>query len=306
MRTPPMLLLSGLLLSACSDQPAAPAGDGSLTVSTVTTGLDFDSDGYHLTVDGTVRASASATGTTTITRLDPGSHIVGLAGLAANCRVQVPKSQVVSLIEGEIDSLEFAVVCTATSGVMKVVVAALGSQAPDAYEVRLDGGAVYPMRPGEPVYLSPVSQGDHSVSLLLPDDCSVERNPRSVTITVGGLSRDTADAAFLVGCGVTTTTALRVTAPTTGPVPPNDPYLGTSFQVLLWADPWDFPTELGRLEANGTLLAPVLPGSYQLSLEVPGGCYVTAANPTPVFTIGLGSTLDFEIPVNCSSSPWDF
>jgi hypothetical protein len=306
MRTPRMLLFSGLMLSACSDQPAAPVGDGSLTVATVTTGLDFDSDGYHLTVDGTVRASASATGTMTITRLDPGGHIVGLSGVAANCMVQVPKSQVVSIIEGKIDSLEFAVVCTATSGVMKVVLAASGSQAPDAYEVRLDGGAVYPIRSGEPVYLSPVSQGGHSVSLLLPDDCSVQRNPRSVTVTVGGLSRDTADAAFLVACGATTTTALRVTAPTTGPVPPDDDYFDGSFRVLLLGpDPWDFPAELGRLEPNGTLLAPVLPGHYQLQLQVPGSCYVTVANPTSVFTIGLGSTLDFEIPVDCSPPSWD-
>jgi hypothetical protein len=288
-------------MSACADEPTAPAGDGSLAVSTVTTGLDFDSDGYHLTVDGTVRAGASATGTMTITRLDPGSHTVGLADLAANCTVQGPESQAVSIIEDEIASLEFAVVCTATSGVMEVVVAASGSPAPDAYEVRLDGGAVYSIKPGEPVYLSPVSAGGHSVSLVVPDNCSVQSNPRSVTITVGGLTRDTADAAFTVACGATTT-ALRVTAPTTGPVPPDDDYFDGSFRVLLSA-PWDFPIELGRLEANGTLVAPVLPGVYQLQLVVPGGCVVTVTNPTPVFTVAPGSTLEFEIPVECSASP---
>jgi hypothetical protein len=189
---------------------------------------------------------------------------------------------------------------------MEVVVAASGSPAPDAYEVRLDGGAVYFIKPGEPVYLSPVSAGVHSVSLLLPDNCSVQSNPHSVTITVGGLTRDTADAAFIVACGATTT-ALRITAPTTGPVPPDDDYFDNSFRVLLWGpDPWDFPTELGRLEANGTLLAPVEPGQYRLELLVPGGCVVTVTNPTPVFTVAAGSTLGFEIPVQCSPSTWDF
>jgi len=307
MRTPPILLFSGLLLSACSGEPTAPAG-GSLAVSTVTTGLDFDSDGYHLTVDGTVRASASTTGTMTITRLDPGGHIVGLADLAANCTVQGPKSQAVSISEDEIASLEFTVVCTATSGVMAIVVAASGSQAPDAYEVKLDGGAAHAIKPGEPVYLSPVYQGGHSVSLLLPDNCSVQSNPRVVTITVGGLTRDTADAAFTVACRAITT-ALRITAPTTGPVPPHDDYFDGSFQVLLSA-PWDFQFEVGRLKANGSLMAPVEPGQYQLELWVPAGCVVTVPNPTPFFTVAPGSTLDFEIPVECSPSPppspWDY
>jgi hypothetical protein len=304
MRSPPILFFSGLLLSACSE-PTAPAGNGSLAVSVETTGLDFDPDGYRLTVDNIVRASAGATGTMTITRLEPGSHAVGLADLAANCTVQGPPSQTVSITQQETQSLSFAVVCTAASGVIRVVIKATGSPALGAYEVSLDGAGGHPVKPGAPGYLTGVSAGGHSVSLLPPGNCPVEGNARSVTITTGSLIRDTAEVAFAVAC-VAMPTALRVTVPTTGVVPADSLGLDSRFQVLLWArNPGGYPAVLGQVEANGTLLAPVLPGQYRLELVVPGPCGATVTNPTPVFTVALGSMLDLEIPVQCSS-PWDY
>jgi hypothetical protein len=305
MRSPPILFFSGLLLSACSGDPMAPAGIGSLAVSIQTTGLDFDPDGYHLTVDGTMRASAGAIDTRTITRLEPGSHAVGLADLAANCTVHGPQSQTVSITQQETQSLEFAVVCTAASGVIRVVVAATGAAALGAYQVSVDGAAGHRVQPGTPAYLPAVSAGDHSVSLVPPGNCSVQGNPRSATITVGSLTRDTAEVAFDAAC-VPMPTALRVTVPTTGVVPPDSSGFESSFEVLLWGpNPGGYPAARGWVEPNGTLMTPVLPGQYRLQLVVPSICGVTVPNPTPVFTVAVGATVDLDIPVQCSPS-WDY
>ncbi len=58
-----------------------------------------------------------------------------------------------------------------------------------------------PRRARPPTYLAPVLAGDHIVSLVAPSNCSVETDPQSVTLTSGGLIRDTVEVTFSVICG---------------------------------------------------------------------------------------------------------
>jgi TolB protein len=128
---PHTLRLTGLA-GNCSVSPATPLdvaiSSGSTTavafdvtcvvtglqITASTTGLEIDRDGYRLEVDGTDRGSLAANGTMLIP-LDPGSRTIGLTDLAANCAVDGPGSQTVTIVASEVMPIRFAVVCTATT-----------------------------------------------------------------------------------------------------------------------------------------------------------------------------------------------
>ncbi|HEY9015872.1 MAG TPA: hypothetical protein VIM84_12515 [Gemmatimonadales bacterium] len=85
-------------------------------VTVATTGVDIDPDGYRVMVDGSDGGALPSNGTL-ISKLDPGTHTISLAGLASNCEVDGPVSHTVTIVTAEATSVAFAVVCTsATSG----------------------------------------------------------------------------------------------------------------------------------------------------------------------------------------------
>jgi hypothetical protein len=273
-----------------------------------TTGLDFDLDGYRVTVDGTDRGAVSPNGTMLI-RLDPGTWPLGLGGIAANCAVDGPRSHQVTIADGEVTQVDFTVVCTAKSGVIAIVVGASGTNVNGSYEVAVDGEGDFPVGLDGPAYVSPVPAGDHVVSLDAPLRCLVDNNPQSVRVTSGGLVRDTAAVSFAVTCG-SVRWNVQITAPTTGVVPPSARYrvLHESFSY------WDYPvgalTELGVLEPNDTLIADVGTdeggGNYWhvFSLqEVPSSCSVIDPDPRPNlgFAIPADGVLEIEFKVTCPS-----
>jgi TolB protein len=83
-------------------------------ITTTTTGVDIDRDGYRVAVDGGDRGAISANGTMLI-RLEPGSRTIFLTGLTPNCAVDGPGSRTVTIVNGEVALIEFGVGCTATA-----------------------------------------------------------------------------------------------------------------------------------------------------------------------------------------------
>jgi hypothetical protein len=81
-------------------------------ITTTTTGLDLDPDGYGVMVDGGDRGAIASNGTMFI-RLVPGSQTVSLAGLASNCAFEGPGTRSVTIVTAQVASIEFVVVCTA-------------------------------------------------------------------------------------------------------------------------------------------------------------------------------------------------
>jgi hypothetical protein len=266
-------------------------------IRTTTTGLDFDPfDGYRVDVDGTDRGILPTSGTT-LTRLDPGSRTIALTGLAPNCTIDGPDSHTVTIVDTEVTPVEFVVVCTATSGVIGVVVEASGTDVNGSYEAMVDGVRSLFVGLSRPAYLTAVSAGDHVVSLVAPPNCSVEGDPQSVTVTVGGLIRDTVRVAFSVTCVPRVPGTLRITAHTTGSIP-TAPY-------SVWICRYDCfgygSNFLGELEPNGTLVSNPEPGRYGLILrDVPARCRVRSIGQSFSFTVTYGATLDIEYRVTCS------
>lgn len=278
-------------------------------VTSTTSGLDIDPDGYQVVVDGTDRGSIPSNGTL-LTRVDPGSRVISLTGLAPQCRTDGPDSRTLTVTDPEVVPVEFAIVCTAATGVIGVVVANSGPPSVGQFVVTIDGAAPRYVGPGGPHYVEDVSGGDHIVSLEGPNHCSVQTDPLPVTITTGTLIRDTVEVSFSVTCEGEPTATVRITAPTTGTIPSATVY-------SVWHEHfgyWDYGGEviyLGDLKSGDTLVVdlPVSnaasggdPYWYRFYLEdAPGTCSVDDPHPYPLpgFAIAYGDTLEVGFVVAC-------
>jgi hypothetical protein len=129
----------------------------------------------------------------------------------------------------------------------------------------------------------------------------VETGPQTVTVTVGTPIRDTANVTFSVICREGFGT-LRITAPTTGPIPAHDYIVFLCDSGDLYYCTYFNPIRLGALAPNGSLLAKVPSGIHRLLLwGVPSNCSVgRRSHPTEPFMVTAGATLDIAFPVRCS------
>jgi hypothetical protein len=262
-----------------------------VSVTATTTGLDFDEDGYRLTVNAVDREGIPANGVALIF-LEPGERTIGVTGLAPNCAIEGPGSRSVTVVDRVIVPLDFAVTCTARSGVVGVAIATSGVDPEGEYTALVDGTG-YAARPDRTTYLSSIAPGDHVVTLDVPSNCSGGTDPQSITVTAGTTVRDTAEVSFAVTC-VTRPGTLRVTALTTGTPSPTD------YSVWICEEGFYcrfYPHLLGALDPNGTLTATVEPGSYEIWLEdVPRTCELRGPS---LFTIALRDTVDVVYAVSC-------
>jgi len=164
-------------------------------ISVSTSGLDLDASGYVVEVDDSVRGSLGPG--LFLLHLEPGEHTIALTGLAPNCTAEEP-SRSVTVVPGNAATIEFAVVCTAATGVIRLVVTGVGMDQEGSFRAIVDGRSHYIS------YLLPndirVLPGTHTISVDSPDDCATNTPPQMVTVTGGGLVRDTVRVSFGVTC----------------------------------------------------------------------------------------------------------
>ena len=122
-------------------------------------GLDLDRDGYQVTLRGALHGTAGINDVVEVDRLTTGTYEVGLTGLAPNCAFDGSGAVTVAVTPGQVVPVEFAVVCTATTGVIKVVVevAASPGVTPGHFTLVLDGAPPVAVDPGRPLYLRGVA-----------------------------------------------------------------------------------------------------------------------------------------------------
>src|SRR6266571_1927388 len=187
-------------------------------VTTATTGVDIDADGYAVSLDGAPPLAIPVNGTVSITRLSAGSHTVTLSGMVGNCVAAGGNSRAVDVGAGDVVSVGFPVTCGAVSGVIEVTATTSGiDRDADGYTVQVGDGTPQPLPANGIVRFSGVGGGEHQVSLAgAATNCTAAGdNPRTVSVTTGGLTRDTARTTFQVTC-VATTGVIKVTAATSG------------------------------------------------------------------------------------------
>jgi hypothetical protein len=205
-----------------------------------------------------------------------------------------PDARTVTVVETGVQAVEFAVACTATTGAIGVFLAVGDVEGP--HTARVDGGPPLSVALGAPAFLSGVTPGDHVVTLVSPDHCSVENDTQSVTVIAGGLVRDTAEVTFRVTCEPT---RFRITAPTTGPLPQSE-YAVWGCDFSTYYCYYQGTSFLGSLSPQGTLFIAVAPErDYYLELrDIPAGCRAEVPNIN-LRTPAPGDTVDVAFPVAC-------
>lgn len=272
------------------------ATTGGLSITAATSGPSPDPDGYAISIDGADRGALGVNAAVTISRLVPGSHDVGLSGVAANCQVQGDNIRTVTITAGTDASVAYTISCATPppgAGNLRVITSTSGPDADaDGYTFKVDGRASQPIGANAPTTLTNLVAGAHSVELAgLAGNCQLDgTNPRSVTV-IGGA---TTDLNFAIACSATTGT-IRVSVATSGSPADPDGYVAK----LDGSDPG-----LPIPPSGNVTFVRVSAGSHTVALTgVATHCSVTgdASQSTPV-AAGAVSQLSFSVTCTATAS----
>jgi hypothetical protein len=184
-----------------------------IDLRTTTTGLDLDSDGYLVQVEGRSPQGVTPNGSFRLSRLGAGSYTLVLQGIGDNCHSETEISQVVDVASRQITPVDFRLSCVATAGILELTVVTSGAD-PDVtgYALTLDQAPFGADLPGtSPVLMyDRIPPGNHELTLgEVASNCSVQQgNSRSFEVTAGTLTRDTVRVEFRVDCVRTARLAL--------------------------------------------------------------------------------------------------
>jgi hypothetical protein len=272
--------------------PPPPAA-GSVSVTTSTSGPALDPDGYSLTVDADGGQPIGVDESVAVSDLTAGDHLVGLAGVSANCLVAGDNPRTVTIVAGSAVAVVFSIECDALPpAVGELVVTTVTSGPgvdPDGYAVAIGGGAGQPIGSNATVSVANVPAGASTVELSdVAANCAVGgQNPREVSVPAGG----SVEVRFAITCA-SGTGALEVTTASTGSPP--DPS-GYTVSVDGGA-----PLAIG---VNATrAVEDLTAGAHSVALGgLADNCAVQGQNPRNVtITVGQTATLDFT--VQCSTT----
>lgn len=193
---------------------------GDISVTIVTTGVDFDEDGYTLLLDGEPKATIPPTSfyTRALNKVPPGAHTLSLSGVAKNCSIISGQSPV-TVNAGVGVPVTLSVKCVTTSGAVRVTTSTSGGTSladPNGYQLTI--GSLKTFIPASGTITIPVREGDYNAQIAdIEPNCSAATASKPVSVTAGA----TTDVAFSVACGEypATTAALSATDPAADTLP---------------------------------------------------------------------------------------
>ena len=100
-----------LVLGSCGGENLVRPTEGTLLITTSTTGSDVDPDGYTLTVDNRPDQEIDIRETLAISDLAPGDHSVSLTGVIQNCELGGAGRRTVAVIAGDTVNVTFRIAC---------------------------------------------------------------------------------------------------------------------------------------------------------------------------------------------------
>jgi hypothetical protein len=270
-----------------------PPVTGGLSVTTTTSGVSPDPDGYTATVDGNDAGAIAAEGSLAVPDLGAGDHLVGLAGVAANCTVEGANPRTAAVVAGVVVSVAFGIECEAPppgSGTLTVTTSTSGDGAdPDGYAFTIGDGVAQPIGPSTSVSVGSVAAGATEVELSgLAANCLLDgANPRPVSVPVGG----SAEVVFTVTCAAGTG-ALMVTTESSGE--PADP---SGYTVSVDG------ARAVAIGSNATRTFDELaPGVHTVALGgLASNCSVQGQNPRSA-TVAASETTTIPFTVTCSAT----
>jgi len=188
-------------LAGCDESLISVSTDGRIEVAVNTSGLDTDTDGFSVTVDGGTMQFLAAGGTVTVDNLSEGSHSVQLSGLSDNCRVEGPNPRSVLVASDGVARVSFEVRCSrATTGGFLVKVSTGGKSIdPDGYQLSVAGTALRNIGVNDSETFTDLTPGTHLITLkdVDPPCAVVDGNPQPFTVVAG----KTVTVRLTVGCG---------------------------------------------------------------------------------------------------------
>jgi Domain of unknown function (DUF1929)/Glyoxal oxidase N-terminus/Bacterial Ig-like domain (group 1) len=270
------------------------ATTGSLTITTATSGPSPDSDGYTISIDGTDRGALAVNGTVTITGLAPGSYLIGLSGVSANCLIQGDNSRSVNVSAGADAGMVYTITCAAPppgAGSLRITTVTTGPD-PDrnGYTFAIDGGVSQPIGVSATTTLANLAAGTHVVTLAdVAGNCTVqETSTRSITVTGGA----TAALSFSITCTATTGT-IGVSVTTSGSPTDPDGYV----LKLDGSEPGLSIGTTGSVSFSG-----VPAGSHTVVLTgVAANCSVTGG-ASQTTTVAAGATTELSFSLSCTAT----
>jgi hypothetical protein len=188
-------------LAGCDETLISVSTDGRIEVAVSTSGLDTDTDGFSVSVDGGTQQFVEAGGTVTLNNLSSGSHSVQLTGLSDNCRVEGANPRSVVVESDGVAQVAFQVRCSlATTGGFLVQVTTGGSAIdPDGYQLSVAGADTRQIAVNASETFGGLTAGAHLITLKDVDPpCSVVGgNPQPFTVLPGKI----VTVRLTVGCG---------------------------------------------------------------------------------------------------------
>jgi hypothetical protein len=272
----------------CAPQPPT---TGTLKLTTSTTGVSPDLDGYTASLDGATGQPIDGNGSITIPDLAPGAHNIGVSGISANCQVEGNNPRSLQITAGQTSTAAFSVRCTApppSTGTLRVNVATTGpDQDPSGYTLAIDDQASQAVGVNTTVNVAEVGAGVHTVQLSgLAFNCTLSgTNPRSITVTAGGV----ADASFSIACTAITGT-VQITVTSTGDIPDPDGYT-----IMVDGGPAQ------AIAINGSV-AFELVSAGQRNVEIGGlaaNCHLLGGPNSREVTVAAGATATVAFEVRC-------
>jgi hypothetical protein len=263
---------------------------GNLEITAQTNGPSPDADGYAVSLDGTDRGPIGANAVLTLSNLTPGSHVVGLTGVAANCQVDGDNLRVVTIVAQATATLTFAVTCVQPPpivGVLRITTTTTGpAQDGNGYQFAVDGAEPQVIGVNATTDLANTAVGLHAVVLSnIANNCTVDDASKTATVLAGA----TATVTFNITCGATTG-SIRVATTTTGENPD---------------DAYQFEIDGGSphsVAANGDQTVGDVPaGSHTVVLSgVASNCTVDDASKST--TVSSGATVTVAFNITCGAT----
>ncbi len=265
----------------------------SLHVTTTTSGVDQDADGYFVAVDNGTERPIGTGDELGIASLSVGSHIVTLTGVAPNCTVLGENPRAVQVSSDRQTEVPFSIECRPFNGAVRVVTTTTGpDQDVDGYVLVVDGDA-HEIGSNTSVVVDEVPAGSRIVEILGVAANCVARTSTFIRLTlIGG---DTVEVSFSFDCSSRQpeTGTLQVSTTTTGPSPDPDGYLVSVDD----GPPTTIPTN------GNALLTGVLVGTRLVGVSgVAGNCAVSGPNPRSA-TVSGTEVVVLTFSVVCTTPP---
>jgi Tol biopolymer transport system component len=247
---------------------------------------------YDVLLDGASQGAIQSSATLSLPNVAVGGHSIGLSALPANCQLQEPNPQSVTVSPGATVPVVFTISCTAPpaeTGTLTIRTVTTGQDS-DGYQVSVDGAAPQPIGSNASVTLTNTAAGAHSVQLSgIDSTCALQGpNPRPVTVTAATV----ATVRFAVTCAPPppTTGGLRITTATSGSG--SDP---NGYTVAVDAGAPQ------AIATSGTItVSDLAVGAHTVALsDLGAGCTVTGDNPRSV-SVTAGAVVDVSFAVTCT------